>query len=102
MNIFDTVISFFKRLRVAGYVDPTRDWLALLTFSAIALAGIIVWNVWAFDTVSQGGVIGTTTASSPSVFNSSSLDAIHTIFVNRAAEEAKYRTGVYRYADPSQ
>lgn len=64
--------------------------------------GIVVWNVWAFDTIANGGVIGTTATSTPPVFNHSSLDAIRAVFQMRAVEETKYVTGVYRYADPSQ
>ncbi|HQT82791.1 MAG: hypothetical protein B7W98_00200 [Parcubacteria group bacterium 20-58-5] len=102
MNFSDTISRFLKRLRAGALQDPVRDWLLLLTFSTLALAGIIVWNVWAFDIVANGGVIGPAAASAPPLFNSASLDAIHTVFVNRAAEQAKYVTGVYRYADPSQ
>ncbi len=98
MNIFNRVNSLFKR----SNGNPMRDWLGLLTCSAIALVGIVVWNMWAFDTISQGGVIGTPANSSPAVFSGSSLDTINTIFASRADEEAKYRTGVYNYADPSQ
>ena len=102
MNIFGSIGRFFKRIRAGAFQDPVRDWLLLLTLSTIVLAGIIVWNVWAFDTVANGGVIGAPAASAPPLFSSTSLDTIHTVFVNRAAEQAKYVTGVYRYADPSQ
>ncbi|HVB20264.1 MAG TPA: hypothetical protein VNF51_03245 [Candidatus Paceibacterota bacterium] len=102
MNIFGTIGFFLKRLRTSALQDPVRDWLVLLTLSSIALAGIIVWNVWMFDTIANGGVIGVPASSAPPLFNSASLDAIHTIFVNRAAEQTKYVTGFYRYVDPSQ
>lgn len=102
MNIFNATRSFLKRLRGDAREDPVRDWLVLITFSTIVLTGIIVWNEWAFDTVASGGVIGTPMTSVPPIFNRSSLDAIRTIFANRAEEEAKYVTGTYRYADPSQ
>jgi len=95
-------ISFLKHFSYGAYLNPVRDWLVLITFSAIALAGIMVWNVWAFDTVANGGVIGTVATSTPPVFNQSSLDTIHTIFADRAVEEAKYETGTYSFADPSQ
>lgn len=95
-------ISFLKRLRAGELQDPVRDWLTVLTFSGIALAGIIVWNAWAFDTVASGGAIGASSLKSPPIFNHASLDAIHTIFTNRAIEEEKYKTGTYSYADPSQ
>lgn len=91
-----------KRLRGSARLNPVRDWLLLCTLSIIVLASIIVWNAWAFDTVANGGVIGSVATTSPSTFSRSSLDTIHTVFTNRAAEEAKYRTGVYHYTDPSQ
>ena len=102
MNIFPTVKPFFRRLHAGARQDPVRDWLALLALSIVAFVGIVVWNVWAFDTVAQGGVIGEAATSTPAVFNRSSIDSIHAVFEKRAAEEAKYVTGVYRYANPSQ
>lgn len=63
---------------------------------------IVIWNVWEFGIVAQGGAIGTSVTTTPPIFNHSSIDAINVIFQKRAAEEAKYTTGVYRYIDPSQ
>jgi hypothetical protein len=94
--------SFLKYFRYGEHLNPARDWVIIITFSAIALAGIIVWNVWAFSTVAQGGVIGSVATSSSPGFSHSSLDAINTVFENRAKEEEKYETGAYRFADPSQ
>jgi len=102
MHISNLINSLFSRLRIAAHFDPMRDWLVLFTLFILAFMSIVVWNAWAFDTVAQGGVIGTSATSTPPAFNRSSLDAIHTVFAKRAAEEAKYATGVYRYADPSQ
>jgi len=82
--------------------DPAHDWLALLTLSCITFACIVVWNAWAFDTVVNGGTIGTTATSSFPLFSQESLSTIHAVFTNRAEEEVKYRTGTYRFADPSQ
>lgn len=74
--------------------------LILLTF--IALATVMVWAAWVFDTVSRGGSIGTPTAVTLPNFDSSSLTTIHTVFQTRAAEEAKYESGAYHFTDPSQ
>ncbi len=101
MNIFNFTNSSFSRLRLRAHQDPVRDWLALLALSLLAFVSIVVWNVWAFNTVARGGVIGVSATSTP-VFTSSSLDTIRAIFEKRAAEEAKYATGVYHYTDPSQ
>ncbi len=102
MNISNIIRAFLNRLRSAAHFDPMRDWIALLTVSILAFASIVVWNVWAFDTVANGGVIGTAVTSTTPLFDHSALDAIHAVFQKRADEETKYRTGVYRYSDPSQ
>ncbi len=94
--------SFLERLRTGAHQDPVRDWLAMIVLSTTILAAIIVWNAWIFDTISNGSALGPAATTSPAVFNSSSLEVIHTTFADRAAEEAKYVTGVYRYTDPSQ
>jgi hypothetical protein len=102
MNILSTIVTFLKRFRYGANIDPVRDWLAMLSLSAVVLVGIIVWNVWAFNTVASGGVIGAEAPKALPTFNRASLDTIRTIFESRATEEAKYVAGVYRYADPSQ
>jgi hypothetical protein len=101
MNTFHSISSLLKR-SLGARRDPLRDWLTLLACAAIVLIGIVAWNVWAFDTVVQGGVIGSSGANPPQAVSGSALDNARTIIANRAAEEAKYRTGIYRYADPSQ
>lgn len=101
MRIFDSIILFFRRLRSGARLDPTRDWLVLLTLSTIAFVGIVVWNVWAFDTVARGGTLGAPAVGTSEVFSRASLDSIRTVFAERASEEAKYVTGVYRFTDPS-
>lgn len=94
--------SLMKVFRGVFHSDPERDWLALLSASTIVLVGIVVWNIWAFDTVAGGGTIGQANTSATPVFSQSSLDAIHSIFANRSVEQAKYVSGTYQYADPSQ
>ncbi|MFA5942787.1 MAG: hypothetical protein WC798_03935 [Candidatus Paceibacterota bacterium] len=101
MTIFTAIRASLSRLS-CGALDPVRSWFAMLTFSMIALAGIIVWNVWAFDTIVSGGVIGTSATSTVPVFSQESLDTIRDIFEQRAKEALKYETGTYRFADPSQ
>jgi hypothetical protein len=93
---------FAERFHAFLRPDPTRDWFTLLVTSLILLASVIVWNVWMFDTVSAGGIIGEAATSTPPIFSQASLDAVHAVFADRAAEEAKYAKGIYRYADPSQ
>ncbi len=102
MSVFHSTGSFMKRVRDDTHLDPVRDWLIVCILSVTILAGIIAWNAWAFNTVAGGGVIGTPVADTLPVFDRSSLGIIHTIFNSRAEEETKYRTGTYRYADPSQ
>ena len=93
---------FLRRLRIGSNPSPVRDWLIMLAIAAMSFIGIVVWNIWAFDTVAGGGSIGSPSVTAPPAFSRSSIDAIHAVFANRAVEEAKYRTGEYQYADPSQ
>lgn len=94
---------FIERFSAAARrINPARDWLTLLTLAGITFAGILAWNLWAFNTVANGGTIGSGTAPSTPVFSPASLDAINQTFAKRSAEEQKYLTGVYRFTDPSQ
>lgn len=102
MNISISPNSFLKRLYAGARQDPVRDWIVVLIGTAIVLAGVIVWNMWVFDTIARGGVIGSVELGSPQVFSRSFLDPVHPIFEKRAAEATKYETGVYRYVDPSR
>lgn len=90
-----------RRVRT-GAADPVRDWYVLIRLSAIALLGIIVFHVWAFDTVARGGTLGGRAPSTPVAIDDSSLTKIRTIFADRAGEASKYTSGTYKYADPSQ
>ncbi|MEK7604399.1 MAG: hypothetical protein AAB442_01205 [Patescibacteria group bacterium] len=96
------IVASLKRLRRSSYEDPERGWVILITLAAIVLAGIIIWDIWAFDTVAKGGVIGRRVASTTPAFDSAVIDKIQGIFDTRAAEEAKYITGAYHFTDPSQ
>ncbi len=102
MPLKNSISASLKRLRFGARIDPVRDWLALLTVFAIAFAGIIVWNVRAFGTVAEGGSIGTPTAGTSAIAGQTSIENIRAVFKSRATEKAKYDTGVYHYADPSQ
>lgn len=104
MNIPLLASSLLERARRAARANPARDWLALITLSVIVLAGIVVWNIWAFETVVGGGAIGAAPSkTAPSMMpDRASLDAIRALFEERAAEKANYANGAYRYADPSQ
>ena len=89
-------------LRLGDRAHPERDWFALVTVVALVLAVLVVWNLWAFDTVAGGGTIGSATSAPAPVVNRSSLDTVQKIFSDRATEESKYETGVYQFTDPSQ
>lgn len=102
MKFPSQIESVFSRVLHGWHRDPTRDWLTLLIFVALLFSVILVWNMWLFDTVASGGVIGPAPATSPTVLGPASLNIVQEIFVSRAAEEAKYVNGTYHFIDPSQ
>lgn len=101
-TFFHRILSTLKRVRSDTGIDPVRDWLVMLLFSAVAFLSIVVWNVWAFETVARGGVIGALVPAASPIFDRAALDAARAVFAARAGEREKYETGVYRLADPSQ
>lgn len=82
--------------------DPASGWFALLALAALAFSGLIVWNLWMFDQVAEGKALTSTATSTAPAFSQATLDLIHQVFEARASEEAKYQSGEYQYADPSQ
>lgn len=101
MIIFTYFSRLLKKITFFSKNDPVRDWFTVCILSTIALIGIIVWNTWVFDTIVSGGSIGTQATSTAPTFNEASLETIRSVFINRANEEQKYVSGVYRYTDPS-
>ena len=101
MTILSKITLPMRRVRGEVRQNPMRDWFTILVLSSLALIGIIVWGIWTFDTVTKGGIIGSSTSSSPPIFNNSSLSEAHKVFAGRSDEAAKYETGAYQYVDPS-
>ncbi len=101
MTIFSKITVPILQARNGIHQNPVRDWFSILIFSSFAFIGIIVWGIWTFDTVTKGGIIGSSTTSSPPIFNNSSLAEAHKVFAGRADEAKKYETGEYQYTDPS-
>lgn len=94
--------DYIKKLRSATRLDPVRDWIFMLTVSIVILSTIVVWNAWAFDKVTSGGVIGSSATSTTPVFSRDSVNEMNNVFKERGLEYAKYKTGVYHFSDPSQ
>lgn len=94
--------SLASRFRFEADADPARDWRVLLGFFALAFAVVIVWNVWAFQTIVGGGVLGEAGVAAPPSFDQAAINALPSALQSRAAESAKYTDGRYRFADPSK
>lgn len=103
MNLAKYLEIIYSPLRRVGRYDPARDWFVLLTLFAVTLVGILVWNIWTFRMVTDGGTIGpAVTNKASTVFSSVPLDELRSLLDARAAEEMKYKMGGYAFTDPSQ
>lgn len=96
MNLRRFSFSYGKR------IHPARDWSVLLLVSILMLVASIGGNLWLFEHVAGGGLLGEIPQGAPPVFSQASLDTISKIFDNRAIEENKYQNGTYRFIDPSR
>ena len=101
-DLSKSLSSLTKYVRYGEFLRPARDWFVLLSCAAVLFIGVVAWGIWAFDTVASGGTIGGVSEPAAPIFSQQSLDAIHAVFTDRAAENLKYETGAYRFADPSQ
>lgn len=78
-------------------LKPERDWLVLVSISAILLLGSLAWNAWLFLRVTNGDAIGTATA--PQSLNPASIDSVNALFQQRANIETEYKNA--HFVDPS-
>lgn len=100
--ILASVVNYLKRLRSSTYVDPVRDWILLIAVSVVAFIGIVLWNVWVFNSIQQSATETRPAGTSPTSNTSrSTLDTLNAVFTSRGAEQQKYISGEYHYTDPS-
>ena len=90
------------RYKGTGRANPARDWAMLLCATALALVLLLAWNIWAFKTVVSGGTLGEARPPAVAPPAANALDEISGLLSARAAEDAKYIDGTYRFTDPSQ
>lgn len=103
MNASRHLTKLLNRTELAARVDPARDWLLVLIVAFGILLTIVGWSVWNFNILLRDGIAPDASAvSTEPAFNKTSVEAVRIIFADRAAEEAKYVSGVYSFADPSQ
>ncbi len=82
--------------------EPQRDWDRLCVVLVLILAMLICLSGFIFRKVSKGEVVGSAETVTAPAFSPASVESIHSLFNGRATEEKKYRTGTYRFDDPSQ
>lgn len=78
---------------------PYRDWYTLVGISTILLLASLLWNVWFFMQATRGEGTGEGNTAGQGI-RENVIDTVRGIFIERAAEEGRYRTE-YRFVDPS-
>ena len=89
-------------LHYGNRLRPSRDWRIVLILSGLLLALSVGANLWLFEHVVEGGVLGDAPNVTSNVFSQQSLEEIEKIFAEREAEEGKYKFGTYNFIDPSK
>ena len=80
-------------------LNPSRDWIIILSCALVGMVVIMLWNMWFFFAVlNQEAVLPATTQTKN--VDTSSIEKVRTTFEVRALEEARYRSE-YRFIDPS-
>jgi hypothetical protein len=78
-------------------LNPARDWLVLVSISAVLLLMSLAWNAWLFNRVTNGAAIGT--ATSTPTLNPAAIDSVNELFQKRATIETEYKNA--HFVDPS-
>ena len=102
MNPFAKILGILKRFAQPGgrkRLNPSRDWLLVLSLALAAIIASLLWNAWFFF-VALNQDSSVSPAPEAKKADTSSLEKARAAFDARAAEEAKYR-GEYRFVDPS-
>lgn len=95
MNLPRLHLSYGKRLQSA------RDWVILLVIGVIAVFISLAVNVWTFDRVVKGGVLGEPPSTQDIVFDASRLEKLVDLFARQAAKQREYVEGTVQFVDPS-
>lgn len=102
MSLLNLLTPFIQRIRSKAHAEPLRDWVILSAITVVILAGVVTWNLWTFGAITGPSSIEELSADTRPALSPSALNTIQNIFEARAAEEARYETGVYSFSDPSQ
>ncbi|MBU6321072.1 MAG: hypothetical protein KGI78_03890 [Patescibacteria group bacterium] len=101
MNDLRTQFSAVAR-RVSGFTPrPERDWRVILSLGALLFAAILAWHLYLF-TATLGSDRASSAGEVAPVATPSALETLPAFLAARTAEEEKYVTGSYQFADPSQ
>ena len=91
--------AFFKRFSYGASLRPARDWFLVLVVAVLLVAGSVGWNVWLFQGVERGAVIGESSAGRTGL-DERSIESVRRVFESRQEEQNRYRNE-YRFVDPS-
>ncbi|GEM_PF-1131284 len=81
-------------------INPTRDWLILISLVLLLLIANIIINIFGFQQlVSRRNDITIPPSSAPAI-NEQAVQNVQQIFVTRASEQAKYESGAYSFTNP--
>ena len=89
-------LAYGKRL------EPSRDWIVLLATTALLLFVSVAWNLWLFNHVAGGAVLGAPASPATTALDEAAIKELGEIFAERAREATSYRNGTYRFIDPSR
>ncbi len=103
MTFSEQLTTFFttvRGLRYGNVVRPSRDWFLLLGMALILALASILWNVWTFDQIASGEILGTPSEMSHAPTNDA-FERVKKQFDARTTEANKYLFE-YHFIDPSQ
>ncbi len=93
--------NFIQKIKHGNYMNPTRDWIVIISIVFVVLVVGIVWNVFAFLGAVSGPTISNTVPTKSAVLDSNAMHKVNKLFDARRTEQLKYESGAYTFSDPS-
>lgn len=91
--------KYLRFLRYGDHERPYRDWVVILVGTLILLVASASWSYFVFGSVSSE-YVPAGQASSTAAVAKAPLEAVRSLFVERALERTRYLTE-YHFVDPS-
>ena len=88
-------------LSYGDHLRPVRDWVVLLMSAGVCIVASLVWNLWLFNRVVSGEVLGDAPKAGEAIVDETLTSTLSKVLIDREAARVEYEDGTKHFVDPS-